>query len=293
MCCSWRPPRQLFAHCLRRRWRKSVQERWDGNEFESICLSDGYGCRWCCCVALESVLCCHLTSAFLSKYLNALGVCNPGSVQQVPSTASVVYVATGEKRNVHFHTMMTFLRIAVLTVCVLATITQAWRPILPRQISGTLPSDTPPQCDGPCAEIVNDVNACADSLACICTQSNANLLLTCVDCAVSFNYTAAHEISGQTLLNEFSDDCDAGGFTIPKMVVSVSIGVPTSTAAGSTQTGAQTGAQSDTIAGGTPTPTSAPSAPNPFKNDAASLLAETMGTSGFISIVVFGSLLLV
>src|ERR1700722_3656107 len=113
MCCSWRPPRQPSALlCHRNCCRKSVQERWDGYEFESICLSDGYGCWRCCSVALKSEPCCHLTSALLSKYLSALAVCNPGPCTAFRSIYAIQR-AREKKKKIHFLTMMTFLRIAV------------------------------------------------------------------------------------------------------------------------------------------------------------------------------------
>jgi len=182
---------------------------------------------------------------------------------------------------------MTFSRFAVITVCALFSIGQVCAGSnhhVARQ--GTLdPGQFPPQCQNSCATIINDISACAASLACICTTANANTLLTCVDCVVSNNYTVAHDEEGQSELDAFTTNCNAAGFKVPSMVVSVSVAGATATNGGSGFT------QGATItAGGS----AATQKPNPFKSGSASNIAgERMRGLVVMSAIAVGFLLAV
>ncbi|KIY49647.1 hypothetical protein FISHEDRAFT_72287 [Fistulina hepatica ATCC 64428] len=101
------------------------------------------------------------------------------------------------------------------------------RDILSRQAYS---SDIPTACESQCSTFIDASYSCTTDLSCLCTDSNAASLQECMNCIVELYPTAAEAEAAQSVLDEFSYECE--GYAAGSDVLTVTV-VATGTALGS------------------------------------------------------------
>jgi len=101
------------------------------------------------------------------------------------------------------------------------------RVLLARQVNPDDPSSYPVQCQPACTPLAELFSAC-DSLTCLCTNANGQIVEKCVDCLVDIAPIATVISAGESDINEFNSECAAAGINI--ISLSTSDGGPTTTA---------------------------------------------------------------
>jgi len=98
------------------------------------------------------------------------------------------------------------------------------------------PSTFPTQCQTICTPIIDTLNTCSIA-TCLCTQTNEINLEECVDCLIAADSSSNEVAMGQTVLDDFNNDCVSTGLTATlSMSTSASSVVPTTLAAATTTT---------------------------------------------------------
>ncbi|KAJ8074034.1 hypothetical protein PM082_012325 [Marasmius tenuissimus] len=95
--------------------------------------------------------------------------------------------------------------------------------VLPRQDSGPINISDPsavPECKDPCSNADDPINSCESTdLKCICTDVNSDALAVCIDCIVNNRPNVVTEAQGQSAMNAFVENCNAGASPVKSQTI--------------------------------------------------------------------------
>ncbi|KAG6852047.1 hypothetical protein C0991_003603 [Blastosporella zonata] len=82
------------------------------------------------------------------------------------------------------------------------------------------PTVIPDQCKDQCTGIVNELNSCNSSIACLCTNSNMDGIAVCYDCVASISGSSTDVETAQANADQITAECKVAGSPVKSVTIS-------------------------------------------------------------------------